>query len=466
MSDWFRGTIEGAYVGTPARVQATGKLEVAPFDITLYRASISSIERIPPPEDEAEVDAQDPTVGAAGVPTPTAPPEASGSDDGSPEQEKKALALRQPELHDVVFLGVGSDDARDHHTAYDLRITDVRLLDSTESDGRLYGRLVGRVVGSLVPSTAMTREAELHRQRRAKRNANIGAWVESLRWVMIGLAAWLAFGLCGGTAGTLWLAVVLPSALLRLLLSGVFSPTHGARVFGWALVLASATLGGLLYYRVTTLECASALWWLSGMVLAVVVSAVLPSRYPFLWTKLVLATSTLCLCAFGGGACEKEEVLPSVISQGPRTDPDGRWPRDPGGFDDVRPHQSREFAAPISLQAALALPNWPTTSPPVVTLPLTQLLPPDDAAQKEKLSQLQELLTRYADRTIVLEVHGDSDDASKAMSLLERWMSEQFATGFRIELRAAGVRFPLVPADSPGELSKLNERLEVWLQPE
>ncbi len=488
MSDWFRGTIEGAYVGTPARVKASTPLEVSPFDITLYRASISAIERIPPPDDEVETStaALDPTTPEQARATPTAQGATSHTRDAvegdtaqqrsgaplaqstgeKPVRDASSVSLRQAELNDVVFLGVGSDEAKDHHAAYDLRITDVRLLNSTESEGRLYGRLVGTVVGSLSPNTTMVQEAQAQHRRVAKRRANVGAWVESLRWVMIALAAWLAFGLCGGTAGTLWLAVVLPSALLRVLVSGVLSPSHGARVFGWALVLASATLGGLLYYRVTTLECQSALWWLSGMALAVLVSSVLPSRYPFFWTKIVLAGSTLCLCAYGGSTCQQEVNVPSVISQGPRTDPDGRWPKDPGRFDDIARHQSREFTPPISLPNALSLDPWPTLTPPVVHLPLNELLPQVGALNEAKLEELGAFMARHSDRTIVLEVHGNSERASSAMSLLEAWIGEQFETGYRIQLRAAGSKFPIVPTDSPEALRELNNRLEIWLEPD
>lgn len=448
MSEWFRGVLEGVYVGTPAKVTARSSSDVTPFDIRLYRASIGSIERIAPPEDDGDVGVK--RVG-----------------DSLPG-EGAERSLRQAELLDVTFCGVGSADARDLHAAYDLRVTDVRLTDSVESEGRIYGRLVGTVVGCLQPSSPVARRGEFERKRAQERNARLGTWVESLRWVMVALATWLAFGLCGPTAGTLWLAVVLPSALLRLLTSGVITSSHGVRVFGWSVVLATAVLGGLLVYRVMRLECDSALWWISGMVLGVLASAVLPSRYPFLWTKLILAGTTLSLCGLGGSACETDDTAPSVVSQGPRTDPNGRWPRTP---DDVpaASFQSRETAQPMSLAAALALDGtaWASDRPRVVMVPAGDAIAPTGELIEPTAVKLRELLTRYALRKIVLEVHGEPEAAEARAESLRTWLeSEQSAEPQAlgsIDVVSMGRAFPLVPVDGDPEAVSINDRLELWI---
>ncbi len=316
MAEWFRGIVEGAFVGVPAleRPGATPK-DFTAFDLRLYRASVAAVELIS--EQDAtgsDADQDDPN------PSPSDATEA-----------KSPPALRQDELGEVHFIGVGADALKEHHAAFDLSITEVRLLGSTEVDGKLYGRLSGKVVGRLTPRQPSAQEALAARKLARVRREQIGTWVESFRWVMIAVVTWLCYGLCSVATGTLWLAVVIPSGLLYLITRGVMSG-HGARAFGWVLVLACGSLGGLLYYRVTNLECDSALWWLSGMVATVVISAPLPSRYPFLWTKSILAITVLSLCSVAGTCVKEVEEtgeVPSVVNQGPRTDPDGHWPRRP-----------------------------------------------------------------------------------------------------------------------------------------
>lgn len=479
MSDWFRGVIEGAFVGTPAKAVPDSASEVAPFDVRLYRASISAIEPIAPP-DALDESPRSPAAGA-----PALAPELSNlavhaaprAGDGSrpapaPAPEPAARALRQAELLEVTFVGVGSH-APEQHAAYDLRITNVQLLGSTESDGRLYGRLVGSVVGCYKPSSSVARRAELEREQARDRAAKLGAWVEALRWVFVALAAWLIFGLCGGKAGTLWLAVVVPAAFLRLIASGVSTPSHGVRVFGWAVVLAAATLGGLALYRVSRLECDSALWWLGGMVVAVLVTAVLPSRYPFLWTKVALAASTVALCSLGSSACPGGSDVPSVVSQGPRTDPDGRWPRTPG---ELPPgvYPSRPLARPISLPEALSSDPGRFRSLPsaVVMVPSSAVFTSaGEVVDASPARQLRELVERFKAQRIVFELHGGAEWSQAGATSLRAWLGSaagsSSGTSEDVDVVALGAAFPLVPLeldDGSGQAT-VNERLEIWITP-
>lgn len=514
MSDWFRGSIEGAYVGTPS--QETDKLpsDATPFEIRLYRASISAIERIAPPDDElvttasrdgahsadasnggersasesepsdlAEVTDAGATPAAVPRPTRRQEPQTLPDVNDSSEQDvnpqtasvlpgpttvatgaESQREFRQAELLDVRFLGVGSADATDHHAAFDLRITDVCLLGATEVDGKIYGRLTGTVIGSLAPSTSMMRQAAAERRRRRQQSSRVGAWVEALRWVMIGLVGFLAFGLCGVTLGLLWLVVVLPAAFLRFLTAGAITPSHGVRVFGWAMVFATACLGALLYYRVLTAQCDGVLWWLAGMVLAIFVSCLLPSRYPFFWTKTALAATTLSLCVAGGAMCRDSGDLPSVVSQGPRTDADGRWPREPEAAE-VAPAtlESREFARPLSLHQAVELGDelWASAQTNVVVMATAELL--GDGGQVLETPQaaaLLQLLKRHADRHLLLEVHTNERMIQPHVTALAAWLKRSGAPP-TIEVRAAGSSFPIVPTDSPAQ--PLNDRIELWV---
>jgi hypothetical protein len=315
VADWFRGVVEGAFVGVPAALRpGAAPADFVAFDLRLYRASVAAVELVTE-EDATGEPADASTTQADSVAAP----------------QKLPPPLRQDELGEVHFIGVGAESLKDHHAAFDIRVNDLQILGSTEVDGKIYGRLSGAIVGRLTPPKVAAQEALAARKRARAVQEQLGTWVETFRWVMVALVTWLCFGLCSAATGTLWLLVVIPSALLYLVTRGVIGG-HAARAFGWVVVLASASLGGLLFYRVTNLECDSALWWLSGMVAAVVVSAPLPSRYPFLWTKAILAATVLSLCSVAGTCVREVEAsreVPSVINQGPRTDPDGRWPRHP-----------------------------------------------------------------------------------------------------------------------------------------
>src|SRR5690606_7696704 len=84
-----------------------------------------------------------PAAGSHPALSPTLPPGAQGRAPGHSNQ------LRQAELHDVNYVGVGAADLAEHHAAYDLRLENVELTSSIEIDGRIYGRLSADVVASL-----------------------------------------------------------------------------------------------------------------------------------------------------------------------------------------------------------------------------------------------------------------------------------------------------------------------------
>jgi hypothetical protein len=315
MSDWFRGVIEGAYVGQAASVRApSAPLDVTPFDIRLFRASISAVEVL-------DSDAA-PSPASAGEPTT---PDANSN----AASAAATHALHQAELRDVVFIGVGDKFAEDHHAAFDLRITDVELVGSTEHEGKIYGRLVGNVIGRITPPRPIEKGAVEKRKRARRLAESVRVWVESLRWVMVAVVAWTCFGLCGAATGTLWLVLVLPAAMFYGLSRHLVPRVHGLRVLGWLVVLAGGGLATLLQYRRMRDDSSSVRWWLAGLAGAMFVSALVPSRYPFLWTKVILAGSLLSLCGDRAAPCEEQAVKPSVINQGPRLGPDGRWPRSP-----------------------------------------------------------------------------------------------------------------------------------------
>jgi hypothetical protein len=350
VSEWFRGVIEGVYVGTPSKGRSKAiPVDVSPYDIRLYRASVSAVEVISDP-DAAAAAARGADAASVILSTEPASDTAKATDTTAEETERTAPAaedvderaaenagsdeppgLRQAELQDVTFLGVGSDLARDHHAAFDIRITDVELLGSTEHQGKVYGRLVGNVVGRITPPRPSDKEAIEQRKRARERAESVGVWVESLRWVMVVVVAWMCYGACGVATGTLWTLVILPAAMAYGLSRNFLSNTHGPRVFGWFVVVAGLSLAAMLQYRLMREDCSTVIWWVTGITGAMFVSAILPSRYPFLWTKITLAATLLSLCGERAEPCAKDihKYTPAVINQAPRLGPDGRWPRSP-----------------------------------------------------------------------------------------------------------------------------------------
>lgn len=458
MSLWFRGVIDAAYVGSPAKPSSkTTHPGLSPFDIRLYRATISAIERIAPPDD---------ATGSTTTATGTATPPST-----TPETQE---ALRQAELQDVTFVGVGSEEASDAHAAYDLRITDVCLHPSTKVEDQVFGRLTGTVVGSLAPSDPMRAKAQKERDEKKARQKATGTWVEALRGVLIVAGAWFTFGLCGATTGWLWVIPVFIALLLRLVLRRVAASSPAARVLGWTLVLVAMAFGWLVYHRVTRVECDTTVWWLVGIVMTVFVTALLRSRYPFLWTKAIWCATLLSLCtAQRASSCRKHESPPSVISQGPRTEPDGHWPKAPTPFQAEAPKgsESREFAPTVSVAQAMAMGDalWEQATPIAIYLPLSDVLdgegnPKDSIA----FNQLGQILSAQAGRTLLVEAHGrdEADGTTEQASTVAARLATLGIPSSDIRPRGLANRYPLLPTDGEPLVSNLNRRIEIRILPQ
>jgi hypothetical protein len=501
MSVWIQGTIEGSYIGTRARVKSDSPLaDLVPYDIRLYRATIGAIERIsdpdaapappqaptalPPPPDGTTTLAPD---AAASTPPAPPPPDPNVSPTAAPDATVRVAAhpslaptlppkagpvappneLRQAELHDVNYVGAGATEFQEHHTAYDLRLDDVELTSSVEIDGRIYGRLTANVVASLFPTDEMKARALRERIEQKKREKKTGAWVEGIRWVLIIGGAWLTFGLCGTLACLLWLGVTVFSVVARALLRSLVPATPAVRVLGWALVLAGGGLAWLLYHRVTTVQCMSANWWLIGIALTVVVSSILYSRYAFLCTKVVWLATLLSLCyASRTHRCSTTEKRPSVVDQGPRTDADGHWPKDPQiTAPPLDGMETREAAVRMSVAQAILERDalWKAPVPIVVHVPLARIFDAQGAVTPStELTELALLLKKSPGKTVLLEMHGRDEENTDALAkTAAAWFVAQGVPPTQIVARGVGAKYPLLPTDGLGGDVGLNRRLEV-----
>jgi hypothetical protein len=181
----------------------------------------------------------------------------------------------------------------------------------------------------------------------------------------------------------------------------------------------------------------------------------------------VWLASLLSLCQISSAKrCGKDEGRPSVIDQGPRTEPDGHWPRhprvDPPALEGV---ESREVGTRLSLAQAREYGDalWNTAVPVVVHLPLGAVLDDDgNALPSDEVTALADLLKGHADRNVLVEVHGldpePSEDAAKA--LLEALEKSGVPKG-ELRPRGLGHRYPLLPTDGLGGEPALNRRVEV-----
>jgi hypothetical protein len=232
-------------------------------------------------------------------------------------------------------------------------------------------------------------------------------------------------------------------------------------------VLAGAGLAWLLYHRVSTVRCTSANWWLLGIALTVVLSSVLYSRFAYFWAKLVWLGTLMSLCwAARVHPCHATDRRPSVVDQGPRTEADGHWPREPlVEAAPVEGIESREAAVRLSVAQAILKRDslWQANVPIVVHVPLLRVF---DASGKviesTEIEEIPNLLEAHPSHTVLLELHGgdEADTVAKAETL-GRWLltrgvrQEQFVT------RGVGDRYPLLPTDGLGGSTDVNRRLEM-----
>lgn len=402
MSQWFRGRIEGYYVGTGATGPFVSQFGTAArYKMRVYRALIEEIEVL----DSEESLSGDEDKGLSGH-------SPFGHTEGS---------FYQSEIEDVRLLGVRPQRCFEG-SVYDVAIQNMKISHSTKKGNKTYGRVIGEVVGRYLlppepedshapegpnevplaladeevdprteraievqrgperkravdkaerdrvkamrshdaaPKSSRGRDSERSRKRESgdKTRDDKTRDIEPLHppstkdssdempsnvpIPLLGFLVAIILGLTGGfMPALLWVGVLFPILMIRVMLSGQFKVSFGQRVFGAVLGLINLSCLGWLGLDWWTLGHLSInIAALSGLALTVLVSSVLPSPGALLMTGGGLAV--VLFLWFGpvdtrapeslSDKAEAAEVdpsgAPSVRSPGKsRTNKDGSWP--------------------------------------------------------------------------------------------------------------------------------------------
>jgi len=358
MTQWFRGHLEGHYVGTAAGKPGVSQYgSAARYKLRIYRAMVRDIEVL----------------------------------DASPEEtpgEVPEDCFYQAEIADTRMLGIRPRSCFEG-PIYDVSVSGLNVTHTTKKGDKTYGRVEGLVYGRyLLPEVSdeadeaelvrgtltasdetvlrgteqpLVSEASTARGNAAEEGAEnlLGPEEEPLHPptppkerkdrepspvpipLLIVVMA-VVLGLVGGAEpALLWLGAFIPIQAVRLILTGMFKVTNTQRVFGAVLILVQVACLGLMLLDWWSDGCMSInILAISGIGLTALLASVLPSSLP-----LVCAGSSLGLVLFlwygdmgvrcqSGAAAEPEPVIetpavrPSVHSPTtPRTNKDGSWPR-------------------------------------------------------------------------------------------------------------------------------------------
>ncbi len=347
MSEWFRGTLEGHYVGTPAAAPGVSQYGSAQrYKLRIYRALIQDIEVLDT--------------------LPEATPEEIPGD-----------CFYQAQIEDTRLLGIRPRSCFEG-PIYDVAVSAMEVTHTTKQGAKTYGRLEGTVYGRFVlPELAADGEdEELEQKPLAPQtvqpsgpseqgqgtSSRIDSRDEEERDVLplhapssateqterepshvpiplLIVVMAIVLGLVGGAEpALLWLGAFVPIQAVRLILTGLFKVTRTQRVFGAMLILVQIVCLALMALDWWTDGCLSInVYAVAGIGVTALVASVLPSSLP-----LVCAGGSLGLVLFLwygdlGVRCDQEQVeaptnfeAPSVGHPGtPRTNADGSWPRRP-----------------------------------------------------------------------------------------------------------------------------------------
>lgn len=364
---WFRGTFEGSYVGTPS-----GQPFLSPhaagshFQVRIYRAAVRDLTLTDPP--------------------------------AGPEPEPSAQLLRQPRVDDARVYGAGGQGRNYHGPIFDLRISELTFSHLAYKDGLSYGKIEGVAEAwlELPPEPQIELPVETYPDGEPEPNRTLAptegrrapegrlevparptvasaAPADAARvsggfdpeldalpadapemaplvprassdsgrptaMPLVALATAVALGLwasCGVEPALLWVVFMLPTLLCRKLFHGVLADSLGIRGFGVFLVLVQLACVAVLLESWWAVDCKQMLTLpLIGLVAVIFPAGLLPSVGPLLCNAAGLALVLGMWCGGPSHRCGEtpERKPPSVQHPGvPRTNEDGSWPRRPPG---------------------------------------------------------------------------------------------------------------------------------------
>lgn len=373
MTQWFKGQLEGHYVGTAAGAPAVSPYGVASrFKLRIYRALVRDVELLDSPA--ALAGAPESATGAdRGTAEPTAADRSEGSDAGDGKSGDKgggrarALPPSFPpvELPEDCFYQAQIDDTRlfgirprscFEGSIYDVAVTQLRVTHSTKQGKKTYGRVVGEVYGRFRLPTAEEREAnevvvrELIATEAKVADGSQQALVDlappphlvesdderdmdplhppslpeekdtepaKVPVPLLIIAMALALGLGGGwQPALLWLGVFTPLLIIRLMMGGMFKVTNVHRVIGAILVLAQFACFGWIMLDWWTAGCKFITpWALSGIGVTALAASLLPSPVPLLFSGASFGVVLFLWYANLGATCELDESPRPAIEQ-------------------------------------------------------------------------------------------------------------------------------------------------------
>ena len=334
MTQWFRGELEGHYVGTRAGAPAVSQYGNADrFRLRIYRALVRHVEVLEQPE------------------APEGEPGRSEDPIGLPFELPDGC-FYQAEVADTRILGLRPHTCLEGHI-YEVAVSNPQITHSTQKGDKLYGRIVGEIYGRfLFPEAASEKRAESEMVELSTNASEGDAAPESdieplhppdqpseagsgepgqLPFVMLTAIVALILGFSGGgLAAAIWFGVLVPIFVIRVALGRQFEVDKKVRAFGVTLILLQVACLALMLGAWWMSGCKSLVVPMLGIVATTFLAGLLPSKAPVMCTAGGLA---LTLCVFFGDVgthCEAPPTWPTLspVDVDPaRTNADGSWPK-------------------------------------------------------------------------------------------------------------------------------------------
>lgn len=335
---WFKGSIEGDYVGKPSTHRLrSDHHDAQSYAIQIYRADVSITETF----------------------------------DTAQTNETTQNSFKQNKIKDALIVDPQNQTSFEG-PIHDLHVYDVDVLWSTIHDNKVYGRIKANVQGHYVKpktknanpkkfpfvkqadqagpedrikqikgldvETPGQQEQRSHSfaSKRSKKREQRDRLSLPVFAILVAVGLFIA---SGWWASLLWLGFCTPIMMIRLLLADQFQPHPGHQTFGAALLLVQCGLLGFLAFLYWQQGCLPFHLGITiGVGLTVLVSSFLPNPQTLIFTSSGFAFLLYLFFTPHAFLCQppsKQKSIhdvPTVKHPGiPRTNADGSWPRRPPG---------------------------------------------------------------------------------------------------------------------------------------
>ncbi|MGB0679365.1 MAG: hypothetical protein ACPGUV_06865 [Polyangiales bacterium] len=365
MRQWFRGRLEGHYVGIPVGRPGVSQFgSAARFQLQIYRALIRDIEVLG--RGAAGVESEHRAAPADEERSESLPPAHFASGPSEPPIDLPDDCFYQAKIEQARLVGLRPGSCFEG-PVYNIAVSRLQVTHQTKHRGKTYGRLVGEIYGRCLlpqvaepedaaaaieeltatepPVTADAQGALTDVRTAGAMNAVLDAAAgdsaaeatagaldaaadapedeEPLHApevptnypaplpskappVVLAVIGSLALGMAGGvTPVLLWLGMFVPMLIMRVLLEGVLQANAGLRMLGAALVLLQTVcMAGLALAWWQTGCKAIDPWLVTGVTSATLVASLLPMTLPLMCTGTGFAVVLLLWFGPVGIACD------------------------------------------------------------------------------------------------------------------------------------------------------------------